>query len=74
MNPFASWSTVSWESSGRASNFLTWYDDKYQVAPDWPPAGRVAGRQHVDLSHPPQREVVGRCAAHRPATSPSPTL
>ena len=34
MNPFASWSTVTWESFRACYNFLTWYDDKYQVAPD----------------------------------------
>jgi peptide/nickel transport system substrate-binding protein len=34
MNPFASWSSITWESFRLNYNFLTWYDDDYNPAPD----------------------------------------
>jgi len=34
MNPFSSWSSISWESFRLGYNFLTWYDENYEPAPD----------------------------------------
>ena len=34
MNPFSSWSSVSWESFRLGYDFLTWYDADYRPAPD----------------------------------------
>ena len=34
MNPFGSWNSIAWESFRLNYNFLTWYDDDYQPAPD----------------------------------------
>ena len=34
MNPFSSWSSITWESFRLNYNFLTWYDDNYKPAPD----------------------------------------
>ena len=34
MNPFSSWSGISWESFRLGYDFLTWYDEDYQPAPD----------------------------------------
>jgi peptide/nickel transport system substrate-binding protein len=34
MNPFGSWNSIAWESFRLNYNFLTWYDDNYQPAPD----------------------------------------
>lgn len=34
MNPFSSWSTITWESFRLGYDFLTWYDEDYKPAPD----------------------------------------
>ncbi|MBE0527580.1 MAG: ABC transporter substrate-binding protein, partial [Thermoleophilia bacterium] len=34
MNPFSSWSSVTWESFRLGYDFLTWYDEDYEPAPD----------------------------------------
>jgi peptide/nickel transport system substrate-binding protein len=34
MNPFSSWSSVSWECFRLGYDFLTWYDKDYKPAPD----------------------------------------
>ena len=34
MNPFSSWSGPTWEAFRLNYNFLTWYDEEYNVAPD----------------------------------------
>ena len=34
MNPFSSWSSVSWECFRLGYDFLTWYDADYRPAPD----------------------------------------
>ncbi len=34
MNPFSSWSSITWESFRLNYNFLTWYDDNYKPVPD----------------------------------------
>jgi peptide/nickel transport system substrate-binding protein len=34
LNPFSSWSGPTWEMFRLNYNFLTWYDDEYDVAPD----------------------------------------
>jgi peptide/nickel transport system substrate-binding protein len=34
MNPFASWSGISWECFRLGYDFLTWYDAEYKPAPD----------------------------------------
>jgi len=34
VNPFSSWSSVSWESFRLGYDFLTWYDADYHPAPD----------------------------------------
>jgi len=34
VNPFSSWSSVSWESFRLGYDFLTWYDADYRPAPD----------------------------------------
>jgi len=34
MNPFSSWSSISWESFRLGYDFLTWYDEDYKPAPD----------------------------------------
>ncbi len=34
MNPFSSWSGISWESFRLGYDFLTWYDEDYEPAPD----------------------------------------
>ena len=34
MNPFSSWSSISWESFRLGYDFLTWYDKDYKPTPD----------------------------------------
>ncbi len=34
MNPFSSWSSISWECFRLGYDFLTWYDKDYEPAPD----------------------------------------
>jgi peptide/nickel transport system substrate-binding protein len=34
MNPFSSWSSISWESFRLGYDFLTWYDKGYRPTPD----------------------------------------
>ncbi len=34
MNPFASWSSITWEAFRLNYNFLTWYDEDYEPVPD----------------------------------------
>jgi peptide/nickel transport system substrate-binding protein len=34
MNPFSSWSGPTWEAFRLNYNFLTWYDEKYDVVPE----------------------------------------
>ena len=34
MNPFVSWSSISWESFRLGYDFLTWYDADYEPVPD----------------------------------------
>ncbi len=34
MNPFGSWSAITWESFRLSYDFLTWYDDNYKPCPD----------------------------------------
>jgi len=34
MNPFSSWSSISWESFRLGYDFLTWYDKDYRPTPD----------------------------------------
>jgi peptide/nickel transport system substrate-binding protein len=34
MNPFSSWSTITWESFRLGYDFLTWYNEDYKPAPD----------------------------------------
>jgi peptide/nickel transport system substrate-binding protein len=34
MNPFSSWSSITWEAFRLNYNFLTWYDDDYNPVPD----------------------------------------
>jgi len=34
VNPFTSWSSVTWEAFRLNYNFLTWYDEDYKPAPD----------------------------------------
>ena len=34
MNPFSSWSSISWECFRLGYDFLTWYDEDYEPAPD----------------------------------------
>ena len=74
MNPFSSWSGVSWECFRLGYDFLTWYDQDYKPAPDlaesWEtsPDGKTWTfniREGMTLAR--------RRAAHRRATSPSPT-
>ncbi len=33
-NPFSHWAGITWDSFRLCYNFLTWYDEDYQVAPD----------------------------------------
>ena len=42
MNPFSSWSSITWECFRLGYNFLTWYDDDYKPSPTWPPAGTTS--------------------------------
>ena len=34
MNPFSSWSSISWECFRLGYNFITWYDKHYEPTPD----------------------------------------
>jgi peptide/nickel transport system substrate-binding protein len=34
VNPFSSWSSISWEGFRQNYNFLTWYDKEYRPVPD----------------------------------------
>jgi peptide/nickel transport system substrate-binding protein len=34
VNPFSSWSSISWEGFRLNYNFLTWYDEEYRPVPD----------------------------------------
>ncbi len=34
VNPFTSWSSITWEAFRLNYNFLTWYDEEYKPAPD----------------------------------------
>lgn len=33
-NPFSHWAGITWDSFRQSYNFLTWYDEEYQVTPD----------------------------------------
>jgi peptide/nickel transport system substrate-binding protein len=33
-NPFSHWAGITWDTFRQCYNFLTWYDDEYQPAPD----------------------------------------
>lgn len=35
VNPFSSWSSISWESFRLGYDFLTWYDARYRPTPDF---------------------------------------
>jgi len=34
VNPFSSWSSITWEGFRQNYNFLTWYDEDYRPVPD----------------------------------------